>query len=282
MQNSIRILCIGDIVGLLGCYMFSKHVADLKRKHNIDLVIVNGENSHWQGRGITPKIANFLKSNGADVITTGNHIWARREIQPYIAENKFLLRPYNYPSGCPGAGITIFNFSPAGNTEISQSIGVLNLQGRIFMREFVDCPFRAAQTALSFLKSKTDIIIVDFHAEATSEKMGLAYFLDGQISAFFGTHTHVQTADERILPGGTAYISDLGMTGSLNSMIGMKKEIVLKNFLTQMPVKFEVDNNAPAVLSGIIVDIDIPSGKANNIERVRIVDNNINVGESLD
>lgn len=275
MQNNIRVLCIGDIVGQLGCYMFQKHVATLKKEHNIDAVIVNGENSHSQGRGITPKIANFLKKNGADVITTGNHIWARKEIQTYITENKDLLRPYNFPTGCPGVGVTTFNCNGI-------TVGVLNLQGRIFMREFVDCPFRAAQTALSFLKTKTNIIFVDFHAEATSEKMGLGYFLDGQISALFGTHTHVQTADERILPNGTAYISDLGMTGSLNSMIGMKKEIILKTFLTQMPAKFEVDNNPPAILSGVIIDVDINTGKANNIERVKIVDNNVNLGESLD
>ena len=212
----------------------------------------------------------FFRQNGADVITTGNHIWARKEIYSYLAENNDVLRPANFPSACPGTGITTFKC--AGLT-----VGVINLQGRIFMKEMVDCPFKAAESLLTYLKYKTNIIFVDFHAEATSEKLGMAYFLDGRVSAVVGTHTHVQTADERILPGGTAYITDLGMAGALNSMIGMKKESVLKTFLTQMPSKFEVDTNAPAIMCAVLIDIDKSTGKALKIERIQVIDDEISI-----
>ncbi len=269
MSTKIRVLLLGDVVGSPGRIIFQKHINELKKKHSIDFVILNGENS-CQGRGITSRIMRFFRHHGVDVVTSGNHIWYNREIYSYLAENKDLLRPDNFPSDCPGSGIGLYQCG-------GYSIGVMNLQGRVFMREHVNDPFRAADSALTFLKSRTPIILVDFHAETTSEKMAMAYYLDGRISALVGTHTHVQTADERILPNGTAYITDLGMAGALNSMIGMKKESIIKNFLTQMPQKFEVDIQGPMVLSGVWVEIDTTTGKATNIQRVRIVDEDIHL-----
>jgi len=270
MQDRLRVLLVGDVVGQLGCAMFQKYVPKLKREYEIDAIIVNGENSHSMGRGITPNIVNFFKHNGADVITSGNHIWARKEIIPYLGQNNDLLRPANFPGICPGTGVTTFKFKEF-------TIGVINIQGRIFMNQHLDCPFRTVESILTFLRSKTKIIFVDFHAETTSEKMGMGYFLDGKVSAVVGTHTHVQTADERILPGGTAYITDLGMSGALNSMIGMKKDPIIQNFLSQMPVKFEVDTNPPAFLCAVIVDVDIETGKAVDIQRVRMEDDEISI-----
>lgn len=270
MQDNLRILLVGDVVGQLGCAMFQKHIPRLKKELSIDAVIVNGENSHSQGRGITPGIVGFFKHNGANVITTGNHIWARKEIYPYFEQNNDLIRPANFPGICPGSGVTTFKCKDF-------TVGVINIQGRIFMNQFVDCPFRAVESLLTFLRSKTKIILVDFHAETTSEKMGMGYFLDGKVSAVVGTHTHIQTADERVMPGGTAYITDLGMSGALNSMIGMKKEPIIQNFLSQMPVKFEVDTNGPAFLCGVLVDIDPITGKALAITRIRIDDDQISI-----
>lgn len=273
MKNgNLRIALIGDIVGLPGRMMFQKYSRVLQHDYNLDGLIVNGENSGTQGRGISAKIVHFFKHNGANVITSGNHIWANREIYSYLAQNTDLLRPDNFPSECPGTGVT--TFEAQGFT-----VGVINLQGRVFMRELVTCPFRAADSILTFLRSKTNIIVVDFHAETTAEKLGLAYYLEGKISAFVGTHTHIQTADERILPQGTAYITDLGMAGALNSMIGMKKEGIIRSMITQMPEKFMVDTQGPYVLSGVVVDIDPRTGRAVAIERIRIVDYDLQVDE---
>jgi len=263
-MSNIRVLFLGDIIGVTGRTFFQKHIGRIKKEFDIDAIIVNGENSAG-GRGITSKIARFFKHNGVNVITTGNHIWRQREIYSYLAEHKDLLRPANYPSFCPGTGVTTFECK-------GQVIGVINIQGRIFMRDHVDCPFKTAETLVTYLKSKTNIIFIDFHAEATSEKMGLAYHLDGKISGLVGTHTHVQTADERILPLGTAYISDLGMCGSLNSMIGMQKEQIISNLITQMPVKFVVAKEPPYVMTGAYIDVDSVTGKAVDITRVKIVD----------
>lgn len=271
-MTTIRILCIGDVVGQAGRAVFQKHIPAMRRELSIDAVIVNGENSAKNGRGITPRNAQFFKHNGADVITSGNHIWASREIYSYIAQHTDLLRPVNFPSSCPGSGFTLFECK-------GKSIAVVNIQGRVFMKENLDCPFKAMDSLLTYLSTRTHIIIVDMHAEATSEKIALGYYLDGRVSSVFGTHTHVQTADERILPRGTAFISDLGMVGSLNSSLGMKKDIVIQGFLTQMPVKFAVEMSAPFVLSGIWVDIDIATGRAVRIERVRIIDNNLYITE---
>lgn len=275
-MSTLRVLLLGDISGASGRAIFQKHIADLKKSLSIDAVIVNGENSAPDGRGITIRIMKFFKHNGVDIVTSGNHIWSKKEIYGYLAENRDLLRPANFPNSCPGIGVTTF---ACGNS----LIGVINLQARTFMREQVGCPFRAADSLLTYLKSKTNIIFVDFHGEATSEKMGLAYYLDGQISALVGTHTHVPTSDERILPGGTAYVTDLGMAGALNSMIGMKKEPVIQSILTQMPVRFEVETKGPMVMSGIWVEVDANSGKALHVERVHIVDNDIHLnGSDLD
>ena len=269
MNAKLRVLLLGDLVGFPGRVMFQKHINSLKEKFSIDFVIVNGENS-CQGKGITSRIVRFFRHNGVDVVTSGNHIWQNKEIYSYLSENNDLLRPENFPTECPGTGVGLYQCN-------GYSIGVINLQGRVFMREHVNCPFRTADSVLTFLKSRTPIILVDFHAETTSEKMALAYYLDGRVSALVGTHTHIQTADERILPNGTAYITDLGMAGALNSMLGMKKEPIIKNFLTQMPQKFEVDINGPMVLSGVWVEIDTTNGKATHIERVRIVDEEIHL-----
>ncbi len=264
-MKSIRVLFIGDVVGDPGCALIAKHLADIKKKHAIDMTILNGENSSSQGRGITPKIAQSFYDNGVDVITTGNHVWFRREIYPYLDEQPHILRPANFPSGVPGSGVTTISIK-------EHLIGVINLQGRVFMRELVDCPLKAADSLLTYLKDKTNIIFVDYHAEATSEKEALAFYLAGRVSGVVGTHTHVQTADERIIPGGTGYITDLGMVGSLNSMLGMRKEAIIQHFLTQIPVKFTVDSNPPYVLSGVIIEVDTQTGKAIKIERLRIID----------
>lgn len=265
-MSTIRVLMIGDLVGQPGVAMFEKHIAQLKDKYKAHGVIVNGENSADNGRGITPAIADHLFELGADVITTGNHIWAQKKIFPYIGSQKKLLRPINYPSKCPGSGSTIVTIG-------GFKVAVVNLQGRVFMRELVDDPFRIMETQLTFLKSQTDVILVDFHAETTAETAGIGLFLDGQVSAVVGTHTHVQTADARILPAGTAYMTDLGMGGALNSMIGMKKDILLHHLRTQLPVRFEVDDQAPYVMSGCCIEIDTDTGQALSIEAIRVVDN---------
>ncbi len=264
-MESIRVLLIGDVVGESGCAIVARHLPALKQKHALDMVILNGENSSNQGRGITPKISQGFYDSGVDVITTGNHIWFRREIYPYLDEQSNLLRPANFPAGAPGVGVTTLSIK--GHT-----VAVINVQGRVFMKELVDCPFRAMDSLLAYLKDKTNMIFVDFHAEATSEKEAFAFYLAGRVSAVVGTHTHVQTADERVLPGGTAYITDLGMVGALNSMLGMQKEAIIQNFLTQIPVKFTVDSNPPYVLSGVIVEVDTQTGKAIKVERLRLVD----------
>ncbi len=270
---TIRILFIGDLVGKAGRAIFEKHIDRVRKKHAIDALIVNGENSA-HGRGITPNIAQFFKQHGVDVITSGNHIWANKEIYAYLDSHKDLLRPINFPQGAPGVGVTTFTCK--GST-----VGVVNVQGRVFMKEMVTCPFRAMDSLLTYLKSKTNIIVVDFHAEATSEKQALALYLDGKISALVGTHTHVQTADERILPGGTAYMTDLGMGGSLNESIGMRKEAVIQQFLTQLPVRFIAATSSPFVMSGVWIEIDTESGKAIHIERIRIVDHELQVDEDV-
>lgn len=267
-KQGVRILLVGDVVGPLGCAVFQKHIGSIKAEYEVDGVILNGENSSGDGRGITPRVVKFFRHNGVDVVTSGNHIWAKKEIYPYLNQHKDLLRPANFPNVCPGSGVTTFT---VGN----HTIGVMNLQGRVFMHQQVDCPFKAAESLITFLKSKTNIIFVDFHAETTSEKIGLGHFLDGRVSGIVGTHTHVQTSDERILPKGTAFITDLGMCGALNSMIGMKVEPIVTNFITQMPQKYFVENTPPAIMCGVIIDVDPTNGKALNIFRIKITDKDI-------
>lgn len=269
-MSKIKVLLIGDVVGSSGCQMFQKHISTLKEKYQVDAIIVNGENSAADGRGITLKGMNFFKHNKVDIVTSGNHIWAKHEIYQYLNENRDLLRPANFPSECPGTGATVFT---CGHF----TVGVINLQGRTFMREQVSCPFKTVDTILTYLKSKTNIIIVDFHAEATAEKQAIGYYLDGKVSAVVGTHTHIQTADSRILKNGTAYITDLGMVGALNSMIGMKKAPIIQSMISQMPVRFSVEIEGPMVMCGVVIEIDTDTGKALNIERVYLVDEEINI-----
>lgn len=262
----MRVIIIGDVVGEPGRALFKRHIAALRSQYRADAVIVNGENSAQSGRGIKPNIVAFFKDLGVDVITSGNHIWHHKEIYTYLEQHNDLLRPANFPHGAPGTGVTII---PVGG----HKLGVINLQGRVFMREMVADPLREAETILTYVRSQTNNIVIDFHAEATSEKLALAYSVDGKVSAVVGTHTHVQTADERILPGGTAYITDLGMTGTLNSMLGMQKEGIIRQFKTQMPTKFMVDTEStPYVLSGVCVSIDTATGLAHSVERIRIID----------
>ena len=274
-MKTIRVLLIGDVVGNTGRIMLQKHINRIKSDFSIDAVIANGENSSSQGRGITPRIAKFFKHNGVNVVTTGNHVWRKKEIYGYLASNTDVLRPANFPTDTPGIGVTTFMCHDS-------LVGVINLQGRVFMADHIDCPFRTVKSILTYLKSKTDIIFVDFHAETTSEKMAMGHFLDGKVSGVVGTHTHVQTADERVLPGGTAFISDLGMVGSLNGMLGMKKEQIIDHFLKQMPVKFEVDSSLPVQLCGVCITVDTATGKAVGIERIKIQDNELHIGKDED
>ncbi len=264
-METIRILFVGDVVGATGREMFAKHIGAIKQQYAIDAVVVNGENSSNQGRGITPKIAQFFFDHQVDVITSGNHIWYSRDIYAYLDQNPRILRPANFPSGAPGSGVVVIQVK-------GRRVAIVNLQGRVFMREQTECPLRAADSILTYLKDKTNIIFVDYHAEATSEKMALAYYLEGRVSGVVGTHTHIQTADERVLPKGTAYITDLGMCGSLNSMLGMQKDAIMSHFLTQLPVKFTVDTSSPFVLSGAWIEVDVDTGRAIAIERIRIID----------
>ncbi len=263
-MKTIKIAVFGDLVGVTGRDLLKRHLPSLKKQYAFDVVIVNGENCA-HGKGITPAIAQDLHALGVAVITSGNHIWDKKEIIPYIATTDRLLRPLNYPSGCPGVGAVIIEHDGI-------KIGIINTLGRVFMNVHPDCPFQTTHKMVSEMRSRADIIIVDFHAETTSEKLGLAYYLDGTISALVGTHTHVQTADERILPGGTAYITDIGMTGSLNSMLGVTNEPLLHKFLTQMPVQHIVAKNQPYIISGAVISIDRETKQTVSIERIYKVD----------
>lgn len=251
----MRILMIGDVIGKPGRKAVQFLVPGLRREYEIDLVIANGENTAG-GFGITPDTAQELMYGGVDVITSGNHIWKQKEVLPYIDEEPALLRPANYPPGTPGSG-----YYRLGDT------GVLNLMGRVFMSP-MDCPFRTADKVLEKVRASDPpkVLIVDFHAEATSEKGAMAWYLNGRVSAVLGTHTHVPTADPRILPGGTAFVTDVGMVGPYNSVIGSDVEPVLEGFLTQMPRKFTVPQG-PVAFNSVLVEVD-GDGKAIGIERI--------------
>lgn len=272
-MQTLRVLMLGDIVGEAGRAILQKHLPLIRRDYRIDAVVVNGENSSGNGRGITSRIMHFFKHNHVDVVTTGNHVWAAREIYSYFDQHTDLVRPANFPSGCPGSGVAMFERN-------GKTIAVINVQGRIFMRENLDCPFRTMDSLLTYIRTKTNLIFVDVHAEATSEKAALAYYLDGRVSAVVGTHTHVQTADEKILPQGTAFISDLGMAGALHSSLGMKKDGIIHGFLTQMPVKFAVETAGPFVMTGVYIEVDTQTGKAVAIERIKIIDNELQLAAS--
>ena len=256
----MRILFIGDIVGSPGREMVAKHLAEIVARERADLVIINGENSA-AGFGITPKIADELLALDVDVITGGNHSWDKKEIQEYIPNEPRLLRPANFPKS-PGRGLYV------GTSRSGIRYAVLNLQGRVFMTQ-LDCPFRTADAELAKIPSDVKIIFVDMHAEATSEKQAMGWYLDGRVSVVVGTHTHVATADERVLPNGTAFITDVGMTGPHESVIGMDRAAMVKRFLDSMPTKFEVAIGDVRI-NGILADVDEATGRARSITRVRV------------
>jgi hypothetical protein len=257
----IRILFIGDIVGKPGRQIVQNGLPHLIEEFAPNLVIANGENAAG-GNGLTPQIAEELFACGIHVLTGGNHIWKQREIIEYINEEPRVIRPANYPEGAPGNYFYIWE-------KEGVKIAVLSLLGRVFM-EPIDCPFKRGEKEVAQLSQITPNIVVDFHAEATSEKVAMGWFLDGKVSAVCGTHTHVQTADERILPGGTAYITDIGMSGPFDSVIGVDKEAVLAKFLTGLPVRFEVAKRDPR-LCGVKITIDQLTGKAISIERFQYI-----------
>lgn len=228
----MKLLFIGDIVGKAGRKILSEQLDRLIDRHYVDLVVANGENAA-AGYGLTVPVLKELFNAGVDVVTSGNHIWDKREIYPALEQEERLLRPANYPSGLPGRGTGVYE------TAAGVKVGVINLEGRVFMKN-LECPFRMADELVAELRRSTAIIFVDFHAEATSEKQALGYYLDGRVSAVVGTHTHVQTADEKILAAGTGYLTDVGMSGSQDAIIGNQKEAALDRFLTQLPVRLEV------------------------------------------
>lgn len=258
--DRVRILAIGDIVGSVGCRFLREKLPALKKHENIDLVIANGENSA-DGNGITPSSAEYIFSSGVDVITAGNHTFRRKESYSMFDSCESLIRPANFPvSTTPGRGFTVFDLG-------RQQVAVINLMGCMYM-DPLDDPYITVDGILKSLDTK--IIVLDFHAEATAEKLALAYYLDGRISAFFGTHTHVQTSDERILPKGTGYITDVGMTGPFESVLGVKPEIAIKKFKEKLPVRFEL-SDGKCRMDCIIFQIDDRSGKTTGLKRIEIL-----------
>ncbi len=255
----MRILFVGDIVGRAGRAALSQHLETIRQARQIDFTIVNVENAAG-GFGITPALARWALGLGVDVMTSGNHIWDKKEILPYLDAEPRLLRPGNYPPGLPGRGECLVE-SAAG-----VPVAVVNLQGRVFMPP-IDCPFQMASRDVPRLASQAKVIVVDFHAEATSEKVAMGWHLDGKVSAIVGTHTHIPTADARILPGGSAYVTDVGMTGSYESVIGMQTEGALSRFLTALPARLEVATESPR-FSAVAMDVDETTGKARSILRV--------------
>jgi len=256
----MKILFIGDIVGEPGRRAVKELLPKIRKSEGVDFVIANAENVAG-GSGVTPALADELFGCGVDCLTSGDHIWKRKEVFDKLESDKRLLRPANYPCGDPGSGSTVIE------SDSGVSVGVINLVGRVFMQA-VECPFKTAKKEAEKLKSKARVVIVDMHAEATSEKIAMGWYLDGQVSAIVGTHTHIQTADEKILPQGTAFISDAGMTGPFDGVIGRKKEQILSRFLTQMPTKFEMAEG-DIQLHGVIIDIDDKTGKADSIKRIQ-------------
>ena len=255
----MKILFIGDIVGSPGRRAVSELLPKLRQTHGLDVIIANGENSAG-GNGITPDIAADLYSYGIDAITTGDHLWDQKEVLELLQNEARFLRPLNYPPGTPGRGSTVLKIRDL------PPVAVMNVQGRTFMPP-LEYPFLLAMDEAKWLRQHTNIIFVDFHAEATSEKIAFARMLDGQVSDVVGTHTHVQTADEQIFPGGTAYLSDAGFTGPHESVLGREIEPVIKRFLTAMPQRFEVAKDR-VLLQGALIEVDETSGKALKIQRI--------------
>lgn len=257
----MRVLLVGDIVGKTGRRMIGQHIRQLRKEYALDFVVANGENAAG-GNGLTHDVLDELLSAGIDVLTSGNHIFDKKEIFSFIDDVPQVLRPLNLPPGTPGRGYVVM-------TSVGLPIAIINLAGRAFMPFAYDDPLRAMDTLLTGLVEHTPIILVDFHAETTSEKAALGWYLDGRVSVVVGTHTHVQTADERILPQGTAFITDLGMTGPMDSVIGVKTELVIQKMLTQLPVRFDTQVGR-GQLGGLIVDIEDDSGRCSRVERFLI------------
>jgi len=255
----MKLLFIGDIVGEPGRHVIREAVPRIKKRESIDVVVANCENAAG-GSGLNPEIADELFRYGVNILTSGDHIWKRKEIVDVLDVNPYILRPLNYPPNVPGNGSCVYK------TEDGLQIGVINLVGRVFM-EAVDCPFRGGMAEVEKLRKRTQIILVDIHAEATSEKIALSYYLDGLVSAICGTHTHVPTADEKVTANGTAYITDVGMTEPHKSVIGRKPEQIITRFITQLPTRFQMAEE-DLRLQGAIIDIDEKTGKANSIKRV--------------
>ena len=258
----MKMLFIGDVVGKSGRRALRRFLPELQDETEADLTVVNAENAAG-GFGVTAGVLEeLLEQSEIDVLTSGNHIWDKREALDLIQDEPRLLRPHNYPEGTPGSGWTV---ATASN---GVRVGVLNIMGTVFMHPTLDCPFSCANDAIERKPSDVEVVLVDFHAEATSEKVAMGWYLDGRVSAVVGTHTHVPTADERVLPQGTAHISDVGMTGCYNSVIGMETAGVLKRFVERVPERFEVASG-PASVCGAIIDIDETTGKSRRIARVR-------------
>ncbi len=256
----MKVLAIGDIVGGPGRKMIKDYLRRVKRELKVDLCIANGENAAL-GNGITRSIAYELYDNGVDVITMGNHVWSKKEIIDFFDENEYIIRPANYPPACPGKGYVFIEVN-------RKQVAIINLSGRVCL-DTLDCPFRTVTELLKTIKQTTDIIVVDFHAEATSEKAAMAWYLDGEVSAVLGTHTHVQTADERILPMGTGFITDIGMTGPYNSILGVEKDIIIERFLTHLPRKFKIADGR-AQFNAVVCEINEDTGKTTSINRIII------------
>ena len=255
----MNILCIGDVVGGNGCNFLRSKLSSVKRTYSVDVVIANGENAS-DGNGITPAAAKHLFDSGVDIITLGNHTYRRSEVYDYLDETDYILRPFNFPGEIPGHGVLIYDMG-------IRSIAVINLMGQMYM-DNVDCPFHALDTILS-QKDFPKICIVDLHAEATGEKRAFGYYADGRVSAVFGTHTHVQTADECVLPKGTGYITDVGMTGTIESVLGVKPELVIKKCKTKMPVRFDYEQGQ-AKMDMVMFDIDEKTGLCRGVKRLSI------------
>ncbi len=254
----MRLLFVADVVGKPGRRLLAEVLPGLRRQRGVDFVVVNGENAAG-GNGLTPAVAEELLGLGVDVITLGNHTWDKRELAAAIDSLPRVLRPANYPPGVPGRGGLVVRGRDGSR------VAVINLLGRVFATAHLDCPFRAVERELEDLRGRADAVVVDFHAEATSEKACMGWFLDGRVSAVIGTHTHVQTADATLLPGGAAFISDAGMTGPWLSSLGVDRDAAIRRFLTQMPERFDVAAG-PCQFNGVLVEIEEASGRATGIE----------------
>jgi metallophosphoesterase (TIGR00282 family) len=257
LSNTLKVLFIGDVVGDPGINFLEENLDKIKEKYSPEFLIINGENAQ-NGKGMSEAEAERFFALGANVLTTGNHIWDNWKSKPLLAKNNKIIRPLNYPPGNVGLGYTFVDLPDR------TKVAVLQLQGRTFMPS-IDCPFRAADFAINAISEKTKNIIVDFHADATAEKIAMGWHLDGRVSAMLGTHTHIQTADATILPNGTAYITDVGMTGPYDSVVGMRKDVALKRFITQIPHKYEMASDEVRI-SGAFFEIDLDSGMSIRID----------------